>query len=389
MNHVAYLIPTIDRIGGAERQVALLARGMSARGWRVTVIALSGNGGATATELSRHGVNFVTLEMRKGLTDPRGWLRLRSWIQRERPDILHGHLPHASWMARWIRLFARTPVVIDTIHTSSIGSIGRVLGYRLSRWLPDGVTAVSQDVADAYGRAKMVSVERLEVIPNGIPVNVINSEPNVRIQLRTQIGLADEFLWLAVGRLDNVKDYPTLLQAFANLHPSTHLAIAGAGSCETALLELANSLGLQSRVHFLGFVTNVPDWLQAADGFVQSSQWEGLPMALLEAFACALPVVATDVPGTRELVQHEKNGLLVPPHSPRALSMAMSLVVEMQRSDRIAMGLRARSVVIDRFSLDRVLAKWEALYIHHLSNARGSPDSNCSTAKCHRSDQCL
>ena len=74
MKHVAYMIPTIDRMGGAERQVLLLAEGMARRSWRVTVVALSGGGGEQAAELRQAGVGFVTLRMRKGWADPRGWM---------------------------------------------------------------------------------------------------------------------------------------------------------------------------------------------------------------------------------------------------------------------------------------------------------------------------
>jgi Glycosyltransferase Family 4 len=101
--HIAYLIPTVDRIGGAERQLIQLATGMARRDWRVTVIALSGNGGHAAEELSANNVSFLSLEMRKGLADLRGWNRLRRWITSAQPEILHSHLPHASMMSRGIR----------------------------------------------------------------------------------------------------------------------------------------------------------------------------------------------------------------------------------------------------------------------------------------------
>src|SRR3569833_288555 len=114
--HIAYLIPTLDRIGGAERQVVHLASEMARRKWRVTVIALSGNGGTAAEELSVNDVSYLSLEMRHGLADPRGWLRLRRWIAAAKPEILHAHLPHASLMARCIRLLAPVRVVVDTLH---------------------------------------------------------------------------------------------------------------------------------------------------------------------------------------------------------------------------------------------------------------------------------
>ncbi len=85
MSHVAVMIPCIDRIAGAEQQALLLAKGLRARDWRVSVVALTGSGGTSAAELSKIGVEFVSLRMRLGLADPGGWLRFHSWLSREQP----------------------------------------------------------------------------------------------------------------------------------------------------------------------------------------------------------------------------------------------------------------------------------------------------------------
>ena len=150
MSHVALVIPGLDRIGGAERQVILLAKGLRRRGWRVTVVALSGTGGDTAAELSAASIGFLTLRMRKGLADPCGWIRFNRWLRRESPDVVHAHLPHAAWLARWSRLAAPVRVVLDTLHSCSTGTVGRRLGYLWSSWLVDRVTAVSQAAAAAH-----------------------------------------------------------------------------------------------------------------------------------------------------------------------------------------------------------------------------------------------
>src|SRR6202453_3157581 len=129
MNHIALLIPGLDRIGGAERQVMLLAKGLRSRGWRVSVVALSGAGGEAAAELTAADVTFLSLYMRKGLADPRGWMRFNRWLRRERPDVVHAHLPHAAWLARWSRVAAPLRVLVDTLHSSSTGTLGRRVGY--------------------------------------------------------------------------------------------------------------------------------------------------------------------------------------------------------------------------------------------------------------------
>ena len=115
--HIAFLIPTIDRIGGAEQQVLLLARGLAQRNSRVTVIALSGSGGSSAPSLASGNVAFFSLRMRKALADPRGWIQLHHWTKHNQPDVLHAHLPHAVLLARSLRSIA--PVRVRPASSSS------------------------------------------------------------------------------------------------------------------------------------------------------------------------------------------------------------------------------------------------------------------------------
>ncbi len=360
--HVAIAIPGLDRIGGAEQQATLLAKGLRRRGWRVSVVALSGTGGTAAAQLRDEGVAFTSLEMRKGIADPRGWIRFQRWLWRERPDVLHAHLPHAAWLCRWSCLTTPVPVVIDTLHSSSTGGSGRRVGYACSRRLPDHVTAVSRATADSHLAAGMVRMEELSILGNGIEVDAWKPNERARAEARWQLGLTDEFLWLAVGRLEAVKDYPTLLKALARAPEAARLLVLGAGSLEMDLVRLATKLGLERRVCFLGFESNVQRWMQAADGFVLSSRYEGLPMVLLEAGACGVPAVATDVPGTREVLVDGVNGWLAKTADPKYLSEEMARLMHMPQTERHAMGECARHRVIDKFGMESVLNRWEQLY---------------------------
>jgi glycosyltransferase involved in cell wall biosynthesis len=362
LNHVALVIPGINRVGGAERQLIHLAQGLSRRGWRVSVVALADTGGDQATGLVKAGIAFLSLGMRKGLADPPGWIRFHSWLRKERPDVVHAHLPHAAWLARWSRLAAPVRVLVDTLHSSSTGTWGRKIGYRWSNWLPDTVTAVSTAVADAHLQARMVRASRLAVLPNGVDVERWRPDAKMRAAVRRELEIATGFLWLAAGRLDPVKDYPTLLQAMVDVPSSAQLAIAGTGTLEGQLREFANELGLEHRVRFLGFEPNVLRWMQAADAFVLSSRWEGLPVALLEAAACALPAVATDVPGTREVLVNGETGLHAAAGNPIDLAGAMTRMMETAPEQRRAMGEQARHLVVESFSLEAVLDRWEELY---------------------------
>ncbi|MDR3739979.1 MAG: glycosyltransferase [Terracidiphilus sp.] len=362
MKHVALLIPSIDRIGGAERQVLVLAEGLAARGWRITVVALTGSGGTAAAALRAHGVGYISLKMRKGLADPRGLWRFVRWASKDRPDIVHGHLPHAACFARWSRLLVSGTAVLDTVHTANTGGLGRRWGYRISDRLTDVVTAVSNAAADAYLAQNMVNSRHLRVIPNGIDLTQWTRAPHTNEGLRAKLGVRAEFLWLAAGRMEPVKDYPTLLHAIAMLDEPVHLAIAGSGKCYEAIRDLADELHIRSRISFLGFQDDLKQWMLAANGFVLSSLWEGLPMAIMEASACELPIVATDVSGVREVVLPGETGFLAPSADPAALADAMRKLAHMSAKQRTAMGAVGRRFIATRYSLGYVLDRWESIY---------------------------
>ena len=384
MSHLAILIPGIDRIGGAERQALLLAKELARRDWRVTVIALSGSGGEAGADLLQNGIDFFSLRMRKGILDPRGWFRLRRWLRSSKPDVLHAHLPHATWLARWSRVLTPVRVQLDTLHSSSTGPSIRQIAYRLSRRIPDCVTAVSKAVAQSHARAKLVIEDGLVILPNAIDTERWKPDATFRVEMRKRLGITQEFLWLALGRLERVKDYPTLLKAFALSAGSAHLAIVGAGTLDGPLRRLCDQLGLNARVHFLGFVPDPLRWMQASDGFVLTSLWEGLPMGLMEAAACALPVLATDVPGSGEVVAHGQTGLLTAPGDVDALASAINHLMDMSALECRSLGDRARERIVERYRLQVVIEQWQALYLrlldqnptslHYGSRTRRYPD---------------
>jgi glycosyltransferase involved in cell wall biosynthesis len=213
----------------------------------------------------------------------------------------------------------------------------------------------------------MVDARRLIVLPNGVDVETWKPDASVRTALRRELGLEDEFLWIAVGRLEPVKDYPALLRAFAHLPESARLIIAGSGPLQDELLQLSTRLGLEKRVRFLGFQADVLRWLQVADAFVLCSLWEGLPMSLLEAAACALPAVATDIPGIGEVLVDGQTGLLAPVGDIEILAAKMRALMQTPLQKRAEMGLRARQSVVERFSLEAILDRWEAEYRNRLA----------------------
>ena len=354
MKHLAMILPTIDQIGGAERQVLLLCQALRARGWKVTLLTLSGDGARERQTLAADQVSYHSLGMRKAWIDPRGWVRFGLWWWLERPDVLHAHLPHACWFARWSRLLFPVPVLVDTLHTSAQGGRTRQWGYRLSQSLSDWTTCVSQTVLEAASSTGVVCLQKVSVVPNGVflPANLPRIRPT---------GTA-RFRWIAVGRLATVKDYPTMLRAFAQLAPQAHLTIAGTGCLEPQLQALIDTLGIRNRVAMLGYRAEVGPLLEQADALVLSSLWEGLPVCVIEAASYGLPVVATEGAGTREAMLDGRSGLVVPVGQVAELAQAMTAIMQMPVAERLSMGAIGRQLVEERFSITTLAAEWEQLY---------------------------
>jgi len=362
MTHIAFLIPTVDRIGGAEQQVLLLAQGLARRNRMVSVIALSGTGGGAEARLRSQGVEFLSLHMRRGMADPRGWIQLRHWIKAHQPDVVHAHLPHAVLMARFSRFVAPVRVLVETIHSPAAGGLLRRFAYRLSAGQPDAIAAVSRAAAEPWLAREMLAEAQLAIIPNGIDLEHWRYDSGLRLAARQRLGLCDEFVWLAVGRLDPVKDHATLIRAFAGLAARARLLIVGAGPLESALRREADELCIGGKVRFFGFQSDVLPWIQAADAFVLSSRWEGLPMAFLEAAACQVPAVFTDIPAMRELFPDRSDRPVVPVGDPAALAAAMNATMETSERERRALGETSRKTVAARYSFSSVLDRWDQTY---------------------------
>jgi glycosyltransferase involved in cell wall biosynthesis len=217
-----------------------------------------------------------------------------------------------------------------------------------------------------------VPASRLEVIPNTVDLDRFRRSAEARAAIREQLGIGDDFVWLAVGRFQPAKDYPTMIAAFARLarNSTSRLILVGQGPLRGEVESLLRAEGLEDRVRFLGVRRDVSELMSGADGYVLSSAWEGMPVVLLEAAAVGLPVVATRVGGVAEVVEDGVSGSLVPPGDPAALALAMGKIEALTTEARGAMGACGRALVEERYSTAIVMQKWERLYSGLLAAAR-------------------
>ncbi len=367
---IIYLI-TDSGFAGAERQVHDLAIAMASRGWSVGAISMLPLDEQFA-DLAALNIRTGSLNMSRGVPDPRALLRLRRLLREWKPDVLHGHMVHANLLARLSRLLVHTPVVLSTMHNQDEGSQWRYYAYRLTDRLNDLTTTVSALAVAEAVRRHAVSIERIRLVPNGIVTDGYQPDPAARAETRASLGVQDDFVWLALGRLDEAKDYPNMIAAFERIatdRPEARLLIAGAGPLEKDLASWIQAAGLAGRAVPLGLRTDAPRLLQAADGYVLSSAWEGLPMVLLEAGASELPVVATDVGGSRDAVLDDVSGFLVPARAPERLAEAMARLMSLTPAERALMGASGRNHIQSTFEMEKVADRWDALYREFLPSS--------------------
>jgi glycosyltransferase involved in cell wall biosynthesis len=212
----------------------------------------------------------------------------------------------------------------------------------------------------------------MRVIYNAVDVNRFAPDSKLRSKKRLELGLNGEWTWLAVGRFEIAKDYSNLLRAFSEVRrsrPTDRLLIAGEGPLREAIEAEVRMLALSGSVTLLGLRKDVSELMQAADAFVMSSKFEGLPLVLIEAHASGMPIVATSVGGNPEVVRDGVTGFLCQEMNPAALAKAMLQLRAQPETTLAVMRTQGREHVCRNFALDKIFAQWEALY----AELRGFP----------------
>ncbi|AZN43302.1 glycosyltransferase [Paenibacillus albus] len=344
-------------------QVTELALGLRRRGWLVQVVSMT-KPKALENELRAEGIEVVSLQMKSGIPDPRAILRLKAHLHSFRPDIVHSHLVHANILTRITRLFAHMPVLLTTAHNTNEGGKLRMLMYSLTDRLCELTTNVSHDAVESYIRKKVSPRHKIRMMPNGVNLQKYANDKGKGQLTRNELGIGNTFAWLAVGRFTEAKDYPTLLRAWEIVLRSHEgvLLLAGDGPDHGAIRELAKELKIEEHVRFLGVRKDIPQLMNAANAYVMSSLWEGMPMVLLEASASELPIVATDVGGNREVVRDGVSGYLSESANFRKLAEQMLRMMELGAEERESMGRNSREYVMRNYEMEAVISRWEDIY---------------------------
>jgi glycosyltransferase involved in cell wall biosynthesis len=350
---------------GMEMVIAGLTRGLARRGHDVGVTCILYKG-ALAEALEKEGFR-VTVAPTPGLRTILLPSNLRSWFRQRRPDVVHIH--SGAWLkgARAAAL-ADVPRVVFTMH----GIDGSQPRYQslLDRWAARTTTvavAVSAAFEPYLSAEAHVPPERLRVIINGIDVQRFRPGPRSRA-LRSALGLSPTDVVIGhVARFAPVKNHVMLVNAFSALlraRPNAFLALVGDGQLRGDIEARVDALGIRNRVAFLGLRTDLPDVYRDLDVLVLPSFSEATSMSILEGMASGLPVVATAVGGTPEILGHGDAGVLVPTDDAPALAAALERLVDLP-AERSRLGSLARARAEANYSEERMLDAYEAAYFGH------------------------
>lgn len=367
---VLHILPSL-RPDGGERIAVYVASRIDRRRFEPAVVSVNAPVGSDLeTALAEAGVRVWYLGKGAGF-DWRIYSKMQQVFREFQPDIVHTHMQvlryaFPSMLIHKPRLMLHS---VQNVADRELEWRGRMLqrvGYRF------GIKpiAVAREVAKSVER--IYNIRNCEVIWNCVPTDHYGSPQIGREEWRAQQGFApDDVLFVCVARFFPQKNHPLLLEAFARGpagDPRARLLLVGAGPLLPQAQAEAKRLGIMEKVHFLGLRSDIPDLLAATDTFVLSSDWEGAPVALIEAMAAGLPVIATAVGGVAESFQNHKEGILLQPGDAAGIAQAMTMLLhngELRRSMGAAAAVRAR----EQSDIGKMVRAYEDLYARALAPA--------------------
>jgi glycosyltransferase involved in cell wall biosynthesis len=365
-------------IGGASPPVISQAAALKARGHESLLVCGTPqpHEGSMEDDARAEGADVQRIaSLRRnphGVDDPRAFAALTALFRQWRPDVVSTHMSKAGAIGRVAARLAGVPVVVHTyhgkgFHVFSSGAKERVaLGMeRVLARLSSANVVVSEKQKQEFTTLG-ITPERLAVIRYGLDLDKFAVASPA--DLHAELGLSRSVPLVGViARLVQIKGQDVLLRAAASLrerHPDAHYVIAGDGEARAVYEILTRELQMMDRVHFLGWRRDVPALLKTLSVVVLPTvlDFEGTPLAVIEAMAAGRPVVATDVGGVAEVVRNGETGLLVPPRDPSALARAIGdQLVNSAAAGRMA--ARGREFVSSQYRKERMIDETERLFV--------------------------
>lgn len=357
--------------GGAEEHILTLLGGLDRKYFRLHLVCPPETEARLKPDVPTD-VELIPLALSRP-TQVGAAYRLARMIRERGVKILHSHQFYASLFASPVGAMCRVPVILETPHLRESWRKGRIKSsFAVDRFVGrfvDYYIAVSHANARYLVESKRLPKKKVVVIHNGCDLRRFNSGRQSGEAVRKDLGLSEsDPMMVLVGRLEPQKGHRVLLDAFVKVHsefPRARLVCVGEGSLREELEERTAGLGLAEAVRFVGFQSNVPAWLAAADLMVLPSFFEGLPIVAIESLAAGRPVVATAVDGTPEVVVNGKTGFTVPPGDAPALGAALLCLIR-DADLRQTMGREGRRWVAEHFTQELQIRRTQELYLRAL-----------------------
>ena len=361
---VLHVIDSLD-LGGAQVVLENLIRHGDAERFEFEVAAMHGRGqmwdrlaalGGPMHSLSHHHkVPFYVPRL--------AWRCLtRSY------DVVHTHLLAANVIAKPIAAMCGVRVRINHDHCNDKLTDPRAWALPADTFtnaLSTHIVAVSESTREFLLSREGVAEDRVTTIHNGIDTGIYRPRPAERAVAREKWNLpAEAFIVGGVGRLTHQKNFELFLNIAAQI-PHAFFVIGGAGEDETALRAQVVRLGLERRVKFLGYVADMPSLWPALDCLLLTSRYEGLPITILEAMACGVPIVASNLDGMREILRDGENAALVPPGETALFVNAVRALIE-QPAHSARLAGAALVTVREGYSAAKMARAVEGIYLRHL-----------------------
>jgi glycosyltransferase involved in cell wall biosynthesis len=295
--------------------------------------------------------------------------RLKNLIEREQIDIVNCQLPRTLPIGLISsRLAKNKPLIISTVH--GLGSAStwrlRIKNWLLYKYVHSVITVSEAARKDVLHNNIHISTEKVVAIQNGLDLYPFASTFDKQ-EVRNHLfpGINADFWFGTLGRLSEVKNHERLIDAF-NLvlkkHPNSVLLIGGAGHLEKKLKEKVKDKNMGKNIFFLGYRNDAPEVLRCLDTFLLPSLREGLPLSMIEAMACGLPVIASEAGGIPEVFGSMKIGFLINPHNVEELSKAMSTIITLPHAELLKLGENSQKRAFDHFQAKRMVHEYEVFY---------------------------
>lgn len=357
--------------GGMEQVVKVLSLGLDPDTFKVSVFCILEKG-PLAEKLEDRNIDVFVTKPKYGIISNFYPRYLSNIFKEHKPHIVHSH--SGCWLPVSIAArMAGVPVMIHTEHGRFSPDKRLVIMLdRIAIKKTDYLACVSEDLAKYMVDVVGVPNDQLGVITNGIELN--NQRPHwdtIKYPMRGQYGIPENArVLVTAGRLEQVKGHQYLIEAIQKVKKyfvNLFLWILGDGSLKSDIENFVNCSGLSNFIFMPGNVFNVSDYLRESDIFVLSSLSEGTPMALLEAMATGLPIIATRVGGIPEILENGRAGILVDPGSSDAIGDAIKTVFE---DDNLALSLgrAAYKLSLEKYGSKTMVNKYENLYLNLLRN---------------------